>query len=193
MDNYEYTQRLKALNKKLENIELILKPIAIKTRLKKIITLEQEPNFWNNQEKATEIGKEKNKLLSCLSKFNKANETLNDASELYNMAIEEKDDETIETLFEEVSSLEELISQTEVEVMLSDEDDGRNAIVTIHPGAGGTESCDWANMLYRMYLRWAEKKEFKIEILDYQNGDEAGIKDVSFIVSGINAYGYLKT
>jgi peptide chain release factor 2 len=193
MDNYEYTQKLKALNKKLENIELILKPIEIQTRLKEIITLEQEPNFWNNQEIATQIGKEKNKLLSCLSKFNKANETLNDANELYDMAIEEKDDETIKTLFEEISSLEELISKTEVEVMLSGDDDGNNAILTIHPGAGGTESCDWANMLYRMYLRWVEKKEFKIELLDYQNGDEAGIKDVSFIVSGLNAYGYLKT
>jgi len=77
--------------------------------------------------------------------------------------------------------------------MLSGTDDGSNAIVSIHPGAGGTESCDWANMLYRMYLRWAERKGFKVEILDYQNGDEAGIKDVSIIISGINAYGYLKT
>ena len=193
MDNYEYTQTLKALNQKLDNIELILKPLEIKARLEEITTLEQEPDFWGNQDVATKIGQEKNRLLSRLSKFNKANETLNDASELYEMAVEEKDDETVETLFDEASSLEELIAKTEVEVMLSGDDDGSNAIVTIHPGAGGTESCDWANMLYRMYLRWAERKDFKIEILDYQTGDEAGIKDVSFIVSGINAYGYLKT
>jgi peptide chain release factor 2 len=95
-------------------------------------------------------------------------------------------------LFGEAEDLEEIIKQTEIEVMLSGVDDGSNAIVTIHPGAGGTESCDWASMLYRMYLRWSERKGFKTEVLDYQAGDEAGIKDVSFIVSGINAYGYLK-
>jgi len=77
-------------------------------------------------------------------------------------------------------------------VMLSNQEDSLNAIISIHPGAGGTESCDWASMLYRMYLRWAERKGFKVEILDYQAGDEAGIKDVSFIIQGINAYGYLK-
>ena len=76
--------------------------------------------------------------------------------------------------------------------MLSNPDDASNAIVTIHPGAGGTESQDWAEMLYRMYLRWAERQNYKIELLDYQKGDEAGIKDVSFIIKGENAYGYLK-
>ena len=193
MDNYEYTQTLKTLTKKLENIELILQPDKCKTRLDEITILEQNPTFWNDQEIATKIGQEKNKLLSKMAKFNKTFETLNDASELYEMAVEEKDEETIQTLFEEITNLKEQIKKTEVEVMLSGDDDGSNAIVTIHPGAGGTESCDWANMLYRMYLRWAERKEFKIEILDYQSGDEAGIKDVSFMVSGINAYGYLKT
>ena len=108
------------------------------------------------------------------------------------MAVDEDDTQTIQTLFEEVCTLENIIQQTEIEVMLSGTDDSSNAIVSIHPGAGGTESCDWAAMLYRMYLRWAERKGFKIELLDYQNGDEAGIKDVSFIVSGINAYWYLK-
>ena len=193
MDNYEYTQTLKTLSKKLENIELILKPNELKTRLDEITILEQDPSFWNNQEQATKIGQEKNRLMGRLNKFKKANEVLTDASELYEMAVEENDEDTIQTLFDEASSLEDIIKKTEIEVMLSGDDDGRNAIVTIHPGAGGTESCDWANMLYRMYLRWAEKKDFKIEILDHQNGDEAGIKDVSFIVSGINAYGYLKT
>ncbi len=192
MDNYEYTQTLKILNQKLENIESILQPDACHKRLDEITILEQKPDFWTNQEQATKIGQEKNRLLSRLSKFNKAFESLNDANELYEMAIEEKDEDTILTLFEEAPLLEEIIRKTEIEVMLSGDDDGRNAIVTIHPGAGGTESCDWANMLYRMYLRWAEKRDFKIELLDYQVGDEAGIKDVSFIVNGINAYGYLK-
>jgi peptide chain release factor 2 len=193
MDNYEYTQILKNLNQKLKNIESILKPDDIKNRLTQIEEIEQNPSFWSNQEQATKIGQEKNRLLGRLNKFNKSNETLQDANELYEMANEDDDLETIETLFEEAPTLEQIIQKTEIEVMLSGDDDGSNAIISIHPGAGGTESCDWANMLYRMYLRWAERKNFKIELLDYQSGDEAGIKDVSFIVSGINAYGYLKT
>ena len=192
MDNYEYTQLLKNLNSKLENIESILKPNEIEQRLGEIEQEEQDPNFWSNQELASKIGKEKNRLLGRKNKFNKANEALTDANELFEMATEENDEETIESLYEDAAELEEIIKQTEIEVMLSGDDDGSNAIVTIHPGAGGTESCDWASMLYRMYLRWAERKDFKVEVLDYQPGDEAGIKDVSFIVSGVNAYGYLK-
>lgn len=192
MDNYEYTQLLKNLNSKLANIESILKPNEIDNRLRQIEQEEQNPNFWSNTDLASKIGKEKNRLLGRKNKFNKANEALTDANELFEMATEENDEETIESLYEEASDLEEIIKQTEIEVMLSGDDDGSNAIVTIHPGAGGTESCDWASMLYRMYLRWAERKDFKVEVLDYQPGDEAGIKDVSFIVSGVNAYGYLK-
>jgi len=193
MDNYEYTELLKDLNTKLSNIESILKPKEIQIRLDEITSLEQESNFWHDTENATKIGQEKNRLLSRMSKFNKANEAIIDANELYEMAKKEDDDETIQSLYDESEDLNDLIKQTEVEVMLSGQDDCSNAIVSIHPGAGGTESCDWANMLYRMYLRWAERKGFKIELLDYQNGDEVGIKDVSFIVSGINSYGYLKT
>lgn len=192
MDNYEYTENLKKLNKKLENIENILKPNNIEARLKEIETLEADENFWSDVKKATEIGKEKNRLLSRLSKFNKAHETLNDANELYEMAVEEDDDETIQMLFSEANELENIITKTEIEVMLSGEQDSSNAIVSIHPGAGGTESQDWASMLYRMYLRWSERKGFKVELLDYQDGEEAGIKDVSMIIKGENAYGYLK-
>ncbi len=193
MDNYEYTQLLKVLNQKLNNIESILKPDVIEKRLEEITQQEQEPEFWSNQELATKVAQEKNRLLSKLAKFNKANEAITDANELYEMALEEKDDDTINTLFEESTNLEEIVQKTEIEVMLSNPEDGNNAIVSIHPGAGGTESCDWASMLYRMYLRWAERKGFKVEVLDHQAGEEAGIKDVSFIISGINAYGYLKT
>jgi len=192
MDNYEYTELLKKLNTKLQNIENILKPDEINIRLKEIEKLEAGENFWNDVQTATKIGKEKNLLLSKLAKFSKANEKLNDAIELYEMAKDEKDDETIQMLFDEADELNELIAKTEVDVMLSLPEDSLNAIVSIHPGAGGTESQDWASMLYRMYLRWAERKGFKVEILDYQNGEEAGIKDVSMIIKGENAYGYLK-
>ena len=192
MDNYEYTELLKKLNKKLENIESILKPVEIKARLDEIAALEQDESFWSDVKKATEIGKEKNKLLSRHNKFIRANEVLTDANELYEMAKEEDDEETIEMLFADAEELEEAIQATEVEVMLSSDDDSSNAILSIHPGAGGTESQDWASMLYRMYLRWSERHGFKVEIMDYQDGEEAGIKDVSIVIKGENAYGYLK-
>ena len=193
MDNYEYGELLKLLNTKLKNIENILKPDVLNARITEIETLEAEQDFWNDVENATKIGIEKNRILSKLSKFNKANSSLTDTNEIYELATLDNDEETLEMLFEEASDIEEHIKKTEIEVMLSNPDDSSNAIVSIHPGAGGTESQDWAQMLYRMYLRWAERQNFKIELLDYQDGEEAGIKDVSFIIKGENAYGYLKT
>jgi len=168
MDAYEYSQILKLLNTKLENIESILKPDLLKIRLDEIINLEADQDFWNDVANATKIGIEKNRILSKLSKFNKANEALSGTNELYELATTERDEETFELLFEEAQELEELIKSTEIQVMLSNPDDASNAIITIHPGAGGTESQDWAAMLYRMYLRWAERQNFKIEPLDYQ-------------------------
>jgi peptide chain release factor 2 len=192
MDAYEYSELLKLLNTKLNNIKNILKPEQLQQRLEEIEKLESEQEFWNNVELATKIGIEKNQLLGKLSKFNKANEAIEDTNELFELANNDKDEETLALLYEEASNLEELIKSTEIAVMLSHKDDSANAIISIHPGAGGTESQDWASMLYRMYLRWAERQNFKIEVLDYQDGEEAGLKDVSFIIKGENAYGYLK-
>ncbi|MCK9161362.1 MAG: peptide chain release factor 2 [Arcobacteraceae bacterium] len=192
MDNYEYTELLKLLEKKLQNIEDILNPKTIKDRLKEIETLEADEGFWSDVQSATNIGKEKNILLSKLSKYSKAKAAIEDARELYELASMEDDIDTINSLFEDSDTLEELVKKTEIEVMLSNEHDAFNAIVSIHPGAGGTESQDWASILYRMYLRWAERRGFKVEILDYQDGEEAGIKDASFIIRGENVYGYLK-
>jgi peptide chain release factor 2 len=192
MDAYEYSELIKLLNTKLKNIEGILKPEGLNTRLKEIEELESDQDFWNDVENATKIGIEKNRILSKLSKFNKANEALSGTNDLYELATEEKDEDTFELLYEEASELEDLIKSTEISVMLSNPDDSSNAIISIHPGAGGTESQDWASMLYRMYLRWAERNDFKVELLDYQPGEEAGIKDVSFMIKGENAYGYMK-
>ena len=192
MDAYEYSELLKLLNTKLNNIKGILKPDILNKRLEEIKNEEASQDFWNDVENATKIGIEKNRILGKLNKFNKAFDSLTGTNELYEMATAEKDDETLEMLYEEASDLENLIKSTEISVMLSNPDDSSNAIVSIHPGAGGTESQDWASILYRMYLRWAERNDFKVELLDYQAGDEAGIKDVSFIIKGENAYGYMK-
>ncbi|WP_279061333.1 peptide chain release factor 2 [Campylobacter lanienae] len=192
MDNYEYNELLKSLKIKIDNIAKVVNPSSIESRLSEIESLEQDPSFWSDIELASQIGKEKTKLNSMLSKFQNAQNALNDATELFDLANSENDLDTINSLFEDSENLEDLITNLEVSMMLSGEDDNKNAIVTIHPGAGGTESNDWASMLYRMYLRFCEREGYKVETLDFQEGDEAGIKDVSFIVKGENAYGYLK-
>ncbi|MCR6583732.1 peptide chain release factor 2 [Campylobacter insulaenigrae] len=192
MDSYEYSELLKKLKNKVGNIASIIKPQDIMIRLKEIEDLENSPNFWNDIKQASVIGKEKTKIANLLKKYENANNTLNDASELFELASSENDDETIEALFDDATNLEELIVSLEISMLLSGENDNKNAIVSIHPGAGGTESNDWASMLYRMYLRFCEREGFKVETLDFQEGDEAGLKDVSFLVKGENAYGYLK-
>ena len=193
MDSYEYSELIKKLEQKIKNIENIIKPAEIEKRLEEIAQLENDPSFWNDAKKAAEIQKEKNRLERILGRFQEAKSAVEDAKELFEMATEENDNETLQSLFEEANDLEEKVTKIEIETMLSGENDDKNAIVTIHPGAGGTESQDWASILYRMYLRWAERHGFKVEVLDYQEGEEAGIKDVSFIIKGENAYGYLKT
>ncbi len=192
MDSYEYGELLNKLTTKIDNIKQIVNPYEIENKLADIATQESSEDFWSDAKKAGVVQKEKNRLTSLLKRYNNAKDTLEDTKELYEMSKEEGDEDSISELFDDAGSLEELVIKLEVAVMLSGEDDANNAIVSIHPGAGGTESQDWANMLYRMYLRWAERMNFKVEELDYQVGDEAGIKDVSFIVKGENAYGYLK-
>ncbi len=192
MDNYEYTELLKNLNLKMGNITGVIEPTKIQERLDEIESLESDQDFWNDADYAAKIQKEKTQLQRKLDKYNLAKDSVTDAAELYEMAKEESDEDSIASLYEEAPTLENKIRSMEIEVLLSGDSDSNNAILSIHPGAGGTESQDWAEMLLRMYKRWAERREFTVEILDYQKGDEAGIKDVSIIIKGENAYGYLK-
>lgn len=192
MDNYEYTELLKKLATKIENIAKIIKVDDMQKRLKEIEEIEQDPTFWEDTLNATTIQKEKTKLSNMYKKYKSVKSAVDDAKELYEIATSEQDGETLNSLIEDAKELEEHITALEVAMMLSEEHDSLNAIVTIHPGAGGTESQDWASMLYRMYLRWSERMGFKVETLDFQEGDEAGLKDVSFIIKGENAFGYMK-
>lgn len=192
MDNYEYTELLKELKTKVENIFHIIKPEDIQARLDEILAIENSPDFWTNSKLVAEIGKEKNRISNMLEKFKSAKNALDDAYDLYELANSENDEETINSLFDDATNLQSHITSLEISMLLSGENDGKNAIVSIHPGAGGTESNDWASMVYRMYLRFCEREGFKVETLDFQEGDEAGLKDVSFIVRGENAYGYFK-
>jgi len=192
MDAYEYSELLKSLSIKMGNITNIVKPDLLDNRLKEIETMQQEQDFWNDAEYAGKISQEKTKTERILATYTNANDAVIDALEYFEMAKSEKDEETLEMLYEDATTLQASTNALEVQMMLSGEHDGNNAIVSIHPGAGGTESQDWAAMLYRMYLRWAERRGFKVEVLDYQPAEEAGLKDVSFMIKGENAYGYLK-
>ncbi|MCX2683231.1 peptide chain release factor 2 [Campylobacter sp. MIT 21-1685] len=192
MDTYEFSELLKSLKNKVNNIASIIKPDAIQMRLKEIEQLENTPDFWSDVKQASILGKEKTKITHLLNSYEKALNALNDTSELFDLANAEDDTQTVQALFDDVLKLENTITSLEISMLLSGENDNKNALVSIHPGAGGTESNDWASMLYRMYLRFCEREGFKVETLDFQEGDEAGLKDVSFLVKGENAYGYLK-
>ncbi len=192
MDNYEYTELLKSLQIKIDNIEKVVKPRELQAQIAAIEASESAPEFWNDVKAAGLAQKQKKRLENVLAKFSAAKGAVADAAGLLELANAEGDEETAAALFAEADALGELVSSLEIAMVLDGEDDGKNAIVSIHPGAGGTESNDWASMLYRMYLRFCEREGFKVEVLDFQEGDEAGLKDVSFIVRGENAYGYFK-
>ena len=192
MDNYEYTELLKNTSIKMANITDVIEPEKIKKRVAEIVALENDQEFWNDAANAAVVQKEKTQLQRKLDKYLVAKNALDDALELYEIAKEENDEESIELLFADAASLQDSIRNMEISVLLSGETDANNAILSIHPGAGGTESQDWASMLLRMYKRFAERRGFGVEVLDYQNGEEAGIKDATILIKGENAYGYLK-
>lgn len=150
------------------------------------------PDFWNDQEKAQKVISEANGLKDQVHEFYELNESFENLEVTYELVKEESDAELQTELEEELQQLTDRLGQFELQLLLSEEYDKNNAILELHPGAGGTESQDWGSMLLRMYTRWAEKKGFKVETLDYLPGDEAGIKSVTLAIKGHNAYGYLK-
>jgi peptide chain release factor 2 len=154
--------------------------------------LSSAPDFWNNQEKAQALLRKRAAATEKLSLVNGLISEINDLLELLELAAEEKDDATAGEVSVSTQGLEKRVRKAELQRMLSGPADHNDAIVSIHPGTGGTEAKDWAEMLLRMYLRWCERRGFKTEMIDYQPGDEAGIEGAAFTVSGPNAYGYLR-
>jgi len=166
----------------------------IDTKQKEIKTLEQEsqePGFWNDNVHAQNVMREISSRKEWVELWSKLSSKQDDLTILLQLAEEEQDQTTFKEIEREVGELESAIADVEFRNMLGGEDDSKNAILTIHPGAGGTESQDWAQMLMRMYLRWTERRGFKTEVLDLQAGEEAGIKSVTIEVVGSYAYGYL--
>ena len=154
--------------------------------------MEQE-GFWDNQEESQKLMKEINSLKSVVSEYEDLERAYSDINTLISMAYEENDEELILEIDEEINDFIKKLDTLRISTLLSGEYDNSNAIQTLHAGAGGTESCDWAAMLCRMYQRWADKKGFTSTIIDYLDGDEAGYKSVTLEISGENAYGYLKS
>ena len=161
-------------------------------RLKELDTLTKKDDFWQNQRKSKEIIDEINYLKRMIERVEKIRIQIAENVETLKLIKEEPDEEIKGLLETESSSIKEELDSLEVALLLNGEYDSNDAIIEIHPGAGGTEACDWANMLYRMYLRYCEKTGYQVEVVDELAGEEAGIKSVTFFVHGLNAYGYLK-
>ena len=153
----------------------------------------EEPGFWDCAEESQHVMKELKGLKDGIERIEKLMTSFEEIGLLIEMAYEESEESMISEICEELNAFEAEFEEIRIQTLLSGEYDKDNAIVTLHAGAGGTESCDWANMLYRMYSRWAEKKGFSVQVLDFLDGDVAGLKAITFQVDGENAYGYLKS
>ncbi|KKO55044.1 peptide chain release factor 2 [Paenibacillus sp. DMB20] len=150
------------------------------------------PDFWDDNEKAQGIISEMNAVKSAVDQYEKLQQEYDDTVVMIELADEEGDDSLTSELGESVKDIVKRVEEFELQLLLNQPYDKMSAILELHPGAGGTESQDWGQMLHRMYTRWAEKRGFKVETLDYLPGDEAGIKSVTLLIKGYNAYGYLK-
>lgn len=153
----------------------------------------EDPNLWDNQAEAQKILRERTRVENLITSFNRIDTSFKDALELHELAELEGDAAMTAEAQTSLENLVKEIGRMELEALLSGEADANDCFIEIHPGAGGTESQDWAFMLYRMYLRWGERRNFKVEIIDEQSGDEAGIKSATIRLSGHNAYGWAKT
>ena len=167
----------------IENLEIKLKDLEAQTT---------EPSFWEDSQNTGKVLSEIKKIKGKYLKYKNLEKEINNLLELSELVKEEFDEEIANDIIKNTKKEQKNLEKLELETLLSGKYDSNNAILTIHPGAGGTESQDWAEMLYRMYTRWATKNEYEVKELDYLEGDEAGIKSVTFEVIGQNAYGYLK-
>ncbi|CEI81206.1 peptide chain release factor 2 [Oceanobacillus oncorhynchi subsp. incaldanensis] len=163
-----------------------------KARIAELEALMADPAFWDDQNQAQTVIQESNGLKSYVDSFEEIEETLDNLEVSYELVKEENDQELFEDLQSELKDFKEKVNKFELQLLLSEPYDANNAILELHPGAGGTESQDWASMLLRMYQRWAESHSFSVETIDYLPGDEAGVKSVTLLIKGHNVYGYLK-
>ena len=188
----ENKPKLQELKEKLKSIGEALNIEKMQKDVKELEAKTTEENFWNDQQNSSIVLTKMKRLQNKLAKYNELQEELENLISLNELLLDEEDIELGKEVLKNTKKLESELEKIELETLLSGKYDKNNAILTLHPGAGGTESQDWAEMLYRMYGKWALSNGFEFQELDYLPGDEAGIKSVTFLVKGENAYGYLK-
>ena len=188
----DYRLRLKSLSEVLAEAKYALDIDNLGAKLEELKKAQEDPAVWQDLEKSKRIGREISAVENKISSYKKGESALADAYAFIDL-IEEADDESlIPELEGMISVAEDDIDQMRIRALLRGKYDGNNAMLNLHSGAGGTEACDWTQMLYRMYTRYSERAGFKVTELDFEDGDEAGLKSVSFRVEGENAYGFLK-
>ena len=181
-----------------KNIEELGEVLDIKNAREEVARLQEQaqaPDFWDDRDNSQKVLQRTKQLENRIAGFEKMASRLEDIIAMIELCIEDEDsaNEMADEITADVEKFKADLEAKNLETLLSGESDGRTAILTFHPGEGGTEAMDWASMLYRMYMRWAERKGYKVEVLDYLDGEEAGIKSASIMIEGENAYGFLKS
>ena len=192
----ELEEAKKTLRDLIPDIKELGDALKIETLRRRAEELDEQtmmPDFWNDQEGSGRILREVKQLKDKIAQFDELVKKHNDTLELTEMAIEEEDGSFTQEIAASVGQIGELVEKMRIEALLTGEYDANNAILSFHPGAGGTEAQDWALMLYRMYCRWGEKSGFNVKLIDYLEGDPAGVKSATIMVEGLNAYGFLKS
>ena len=188
----DYRLKIQGMRATLKEAEYALDIGHLRPRLAELEEEQQKPEVWQDLEKSTKIGKEVSALRNKISAYEQGATALSDAEDVIDLIEETEDESLIPELDEMVAAAEKDIEDMRIRAILKGPYDNHNAMLALHAGAGGTEACDWCQMLYRMYCRYCEKMGFKVSELDREAGDGAGLKSVSFRVEGENAYGYLK-
>ena len=185
--------KLQGLEKDAIELGSALKIEKLKENVKTLEAQTVEEGFWDNQENSSAVLQELKRTKDKIDVYEKLVQRVEDAITLAEMGIEENDESVSDEVESEAKNIEKAIEQMNIETLLSGPYDKNNAILSFHPGAGGTEAQDWASMLYRMYTRWAEKHGYTVKLLDWLDGDEAGLKSATILIEGVNAYGYMKS
>ena len=185
--------KLSALEKDVEELGSAIRVDELKAEIAEMEKKTFEENFWNDQENSSKVLQKIKQLKDKCDRFDNLKSRLEDTLMLTEMAIEENDESSVEEVESELAFIEAETEKQRLETLLNGEYDKNNAIVSFHPGAGGTEAQDWALMLYRMYTRWGERHGFQVKLVDWLDGEEAGLKSATIMISGLNAYGYLKS
>ncbi|MGN1002365.1 MAG: PCRF domain-containing protein, partial [Oscillospiraceae bacterium] len=189
----EYKVKLNGLKPTLTDLGAALKLEEAQEELAALRAETEREGFWTDVQAVQKNQQRTKQLQNKIDRYAKLQNTWDDLYTICEMAIEENDDSMLEELESGYADFESTLEQVRLQTLLSGEYDANNAILSIHPGAGGTEAQDWASMLYRMYTRWAERHGYSYTLLDWQDGEEAGIKSATIKIEGENAYGYLKS